>query len=66
MQNFKKFLPQVLERCLAIMAFYFPFIEVSAYFGPKVFLSTDSVALRTFYAQHVLKLSNFYVYMNTL
>ena len=54
MQNFKKFLPQVLERCLAIMAFYFPFIEVSAYFGPKVFLSTDSVALRTFYAQHVL------------
>ena len=36
MKNFKNFLPQVFERCLAIMAFYFPFIEVSAYFGPKV------------------------------
>jgi|MGYP000022727898 hypothetical protein len=66
MKNFKNFLPQVFERCLAIMAFYFPFIEVSAYFGPKVFLSTESVALRTFYAQHVLKLSNFYADNNLL
>jgi|TARA_B110000003_G_C16275118_1_gene388587 hypothetical protein len=66
MKNLKNFLPQLLERCLAIMAFYFPFIEVSAYFGPKVFLSTDSVALRTFYAQHILKLSNFYADNNLL
>ena len=66
MKNFKNFLPQVFERCLAIMAFYFPFIEVSAYFGPKVFLSTESVALRSFYAQHVLKLSNFYADNNLL
>ena len=36
MKNFKNLLPQIFERCLAIMAFYFPFIEVSAYFGPKV------------------------------
>jgi len=35
MKNFKNFLPQVFERCLAIMAFYFPFIEVSAYFGDE-------------------------------
>ena len=43
MKNLKNFLPQLLERCLAIMAFYFPFIEVSAYFGPKVFLSTEGL-----------------------
>lgn len=66
MKNFKSLLPQIFERCLAIMAFYFPFIEVSAYFGPKVFLSTDSVPLRTFYAQHLLKLSNFYAENNLL
>lgn len=66
MTNFKSLLPQIFERSLAIMAFYFPFIEVSAYFGPKVFLSTDSVALRTFYAQHLLKLSNFYADNNLL
>lgn len=66
MKKFKNFLPQIFERCLAIMAFYFPFVEVSAYFGPKVFLSTDSVALRTFYSQHILKLSNFYAENNLL
>ena len=66
MKNLKKFIPQILERCLAIMAFYFPFIEVSAYFGPKVFLSTDSIALRTFYAQNLLKLSDFYANNNLL
>ena len=60
MKKFKNFLPQIFERCLAIMAFYFPFIEMSSYFGPKVFLSTESVALRSFYAQHILKLANFY------
>jgi uncharacterized membrane protein len=60
MKNFKNFLPQVFERCLAIMAFYFPFIEVSAYFGPKVFLSTENLTLKIFYVNYLQKLSSFY------
>ncbi len=66
MKNFKNVVIQILERCLSIMAFYFPFIEVSAYFGPKVFLGTDNLTLRIFYAQHILKLSNFYTENNLL
>ena len=30
------------------MAFYFPFMEISYYFGAKVFLSTESLALKSF------------------
>ena len=66
MTNFKSLLPQIFERSLAIMAFYFPFIEVSAYFGPKVFLSTDSLMLRTFYSNNIIKLANFYTENNLL
>jgi hypothetical protein len=62
----KKYLITFLERSIAILAFYFPFIEISCYFGPKVFLSTDSLMLRTFYSNHIIKLVNFYIDNNLL
>jgi len=51
---------QIFERCLSIVAFLFPFIELSYYFGAKVFLSTDSLFLKTIYVNYIQKLSNFY------
>ena len=65
----KKLLPYLItlaERCLSVAAFVFPFIEVASYFGPKVFLSTDSLALRNFYLNHLVKLSMFYQNNNLL
>ena len=44
----KKQLQDLLDRGLSIAAFIFPFIEVTSYFGPKVFLSADSGALSVF------------------
>ena len=55
-----------VERFLSIAAFIFPFIEVSSYFGPKVFLSTESVSLRNFYLNHLVKISSFYTENNLL
>jgi len=51
---------QIFERCLSIIAFIFPFIELSYYFGAKVFLSTESLFLKTVYINYIQKLSNFY------
>ena len=68
-KTFKIFLPYlktITERLISIVAFIFPFIEVASYFGPKVFLSTDSMALRTFYLNHLVKLSTFYTDNNLL
>lgn len=62
----KKFISIFFERTLAILAFYFPFIEIACYFGPKVFLSTDSLLLRSFYSNHIIKLVNFYIDNNLL
>jgi hypothetical protein len=62
----KKFINIFFERTLAILAFYFPFIEIACYFGPKVFLSTDSLLLRSFYSNHIIKLVNFYIDNNLL
>ena len=62
----RKFLITFCERSVSILAFYFPCIEIICYFGPKVFLSTDSLMLRTFYSQHVIKLANFYTENNLL
>ena len=56
----------VAERLLSIAAFIFPFIEVASYFGPKVFLSTESIALRVFYLNHLVKISSFYTDNNLL
>jgi hypothetical protein len=51
---------QIGERCLSILAFIFPFVELSYYFGAKVFLSTDSLILKSFYLSNIQKLTNFY------
>jgi hypothetical protein len=56
----KQFLIKIFERLLAILAFIFPFIEISYYFGAKVFLSTDSITLKIIYANYISKLSSFY------
>jgi hypothetical protein len=56
----KTYLIQISERCIAMAAFIFPFIEISYYFGAKVFLSTDSLNLKIFYVNHIAKLSAFY------
>ena len=62
----EKYILLFVERSLSILAFIFPFIEVSSYFGPKVFLSTESVALRSFYLNHLVKISTFYTENNLL
>ena len=62
-------LPYILplaERGLSIISFVFPFIEVTSYFGPKVFLSTDNIVLRSFYLNHLTKLTTFYTENNLL
>ena len=54
------------ERAISICAFIFPFVEVASYFGPKVFLSTESITLRSFYLNHLVKVSTFYTDNNLL
>ena len=56
----KKYLIKICERGFSIAAFIFPFVEVSYYFGAKVFLSTESLALKLFYVSYIAKLSAFY------
>jgi len=56
----------LLERGLCIVAFIFPLVEVTSYFGPKVFLSTESAVLRSFYLNHVMKFTSFYTDNNLL
>jgi|TARA_B110000046_G_scaffold11340_1_gene11239 hypothetical protein len=51
---------EIFERGLSIVAFIFPFIELSYYFGAKVFLSTESFFLKSVYLNYIQKLSNFY------
>jgi hypothetical protein len=66
---FKPLLPGLVslaERGLSIAAFIFPFIEIASYFGPKVFLGTESLTLRSFYVNYLLKLTNFYANNNLL
>ena len=60
------FFKTLVERLLAISAFIFPFIEVASYFGPKVFLSTESLTLRSFYLNYLVKVSSFYTENNLL
>lgn len=66
---FEALLPYIIpfiERGLSIMAFAFPFVEVVSYFGPKVFLSADSFALKVFYVNYIEKISRFYAENNLL
>ena len=51
---------KVFERCLSILVFIFPFVELSYYFGAKVFLSTDNLLFKSFYINSIQKLTNFY------
>jgi hypothetical protein len=57
---FKDFIGNFFERALSTLAFIFPFVEVSTYFGPKVFLASDSAVLKTFYVNYIAKLTAFY------
>ena len=41
-------------------SFIFPFMEISYYFGSKVFLNTENLALKIFYFKYIAKLSSFY------
>ena len=50
----------ICERGISIAAFIFPLIEILYYFGAKVFLSTENLALKVFYFNYVAKLSSFY------
>jgi hypothetical protein len=61
-----KYLTPLAERVLSIAAFIFPFTEVTCYFAPKVFLSTESYTLRSFYLNHLVKISSFYTENNLL
>lgn len=56
----KTYLIKISERLLAVLAFIFPFTEISYFFGAKVFLSTESIPLKLFYLNHIAKLSSFY------
>jgi hypothetical protein len=59
-------LKKLVERGLSIAAFIFPLVEITSYFGPKVFLSSGSVSLRGFYLSHLMKVANFYANNNIL
>lgn len=48
------------ERFISVLAFIFPFIELSFYFGAKVFLSTENLLLKVFYLNNIQKLTLFY------
>ena len=68
-KTFEALLPyfkKIMERGLSIAAFIFPFIEVASYFGPKVFLSTESLTLRSFYLNYLTKITTFYTENNLL
>jgi len=56
----KTYILQILERFVSVLAFIFPFIELSYYFGAKVFLSTESLLLKIFYINNIQKLTAFY------
>jgi len=56
----KNFLITFCERSLGIIAYLFPFVEISTYFGAKVFLSAESIPLQYFYRNFILNLVTIY------
>ena len=56
----KAYLKKFFERGLSIAAVIFPLIEISYYFGPKVFTNTDSLDLNLFYFNYLTKVTRFY------
>ena len=65
-EDLPPYLKKLLERGLSITAFIFPFIEIASYFGPKVFLNTESFALKSFYFNYIAKIARFYADNNIL
>ena len=51
---------KISERGVGILSYIFPFIEVSYFFGSKVFLSTENISLKYFYAKYIAKLADLY------
>lgn len=51
----------VLERAVCIASYIFAFVEISTTFAVKVFLNTDSAALKFFYVKWVQPLINLYI-----
>jgi hypothetical protein len=56
----KEIIQKVCERGLAILAYIFPFVEISSTLALKVFLSADSQFLRYFYFNFVTPATDFY------
>ena len=58
----KNFFFKLCEKLLIFAAFFFPFLEITYYFSPRVFstLNTENQALQLFYLNHIEKLSRFY------
>jgi len=54
------FLTKFVGRGISILAYIFPFIEISYYFGAKVFLSVESSTLQYLYTNYISKVSGFY------
>ena len=65
-ETLSPYLIPFLERGVSIAAFIFPFVEIISYFGPKVFLSTESFALKSFYVNYIEKIARFYTGNNLL
>ena len=57
----KRFLMTFFERGLAILSYSFAFIEISACFGIKVFLNSDTKFLKLIYINYIAKLTAFYM-----
>lgn len=55
-----RFLVKFLGRSVSILAYIFPFIEISYYFGAKVFLSVESTTLQYLYTNYISRVSGFY------
>ena len=56
----KNLLITICERTIGIISYIFPFVEISSYFGTKVFLSAESMQLQIFYRNYISKLVNLY------
>ena len=60
-QKFKDPALVVVERVACMVSYIFAFVEISTSFAVKVFLNSDSRALKYFYVNYVAKLVNLYI-----
>jgi membrane protein DedA with SNARE-associated domain len=56
----KSIIIKICERGLAIIAYIFPFVEISSTLALKVFLTADSQFLRFFYFTYISPVTDFY------